>query len=72
MSYFKNKETIASYNDGNFVNGDRDCRETSDYRDFREHEVKCGFCGEIQEDPEAKACNCCLEDEFIKNYTNGK
>lgn len=24
-------------------------------------EVKCGYCGDVQEDPEAMACNKCLQ-----------
>lgn len=69
MNHYERQQIINRYNDGNHVNGDRESRDDSEDRESR---IKCGFCGEIQEDPEAKACNGCLEDEFIKNYTNGR
>lgn len=67
-NYQRNRDTILRANDGNFMNSDEP--EFSGYS--RTEEVKCGYCGDVQEDAEAKACKECLKDDFIKNYIGGK
>lgn len=66
MNYNERKHIINTTNDGNHIN--QPPEDTNDII-FRKH---CGFCGEPQEDNEAQACNTCLNDQFVKDYINGK
>lgn len=68
MDYEERKSVINKNNDGNHIN-----QSPEEYRDYGERLMRvCGFCGDPQEDNEAMACNHCLNDEYIKEYLNGR
>lgn len=68
MNYEQRKSLINSTNDGNHIN-----QEPTEYKYCGERLSRaCGFCGDPQEDNEAKACNTCLNDQFVKDWMAGK